>query len=390
MNLFEDLEQRNSEYINAIDALNLLADKTNNSLPNICKFLLLRSFNFNIETFSKGYLDEIYHCDYQGGLHDGMYEVTTDILERGLGNFECKQTDFNLIYDKEELERYYWLRSDFFSFQPIQELNISPSDYTDYLTGKALLWLSKQEKDTFIEDMQELNKDELKPKTFEPPLFYLNDTFSLIEASCLLSGDSPIQINRCFNDTNFDQNHHNFNEAYNFINSAIWAGSLPENLIPSHQLKLYLQSKGKIIEGFNDNLPIQEPIGCGNPTIQQNEPNIENLNAEISRLRKEIEDRDKTAIELQNRISELESQLSDALSKNIPSINNELHPSLDPAHKNHAPELLLAVQAWEAKYLENEYPHQEHTPAITNILKNKNVTQVNLVKRICAITNPKK
>jgi hypothetical protein len=186
-----------------------------------------------------------------------------------------------------------------------------------------------------------------------------------------LSGDSPIQINRCFNDTNFDQNHHNFNEAYNFINSAIWAGSLLENLIPSHQLKLYLQSKGKIIEGFNDNLPIQEPIGCGNPTIQQNEPNIESLNAEISRLRKEIEDRDKTAIELQNRISELESQLSDALSKNIPSINNELHPSLDPAHKNHAPELLLAVQAWEAKYLENEYPHQEHTPAITNILKTK-------------------
>lgn len=83
-----------------------------------------------------------------------------------------------------------------------------------------------------------------------------------------------------------------------------------------------------------------------------------------------------------NKINELEGQLSDALSKNIPSINDELHPSLDPAHKNHAPELLLAVQAWEAKYLKNEYPHQEHTPAITNILKNKNVTQVNLVKEL--------
>lgn len=70
--------------------------------------------------------------------------------------------------------------------------------------------------------------------------------------------------------------------------------------------------------------------------------------------------------------------------------NINVHPSLDPNHPNHAPELLLAVQAWEAKYLKNEYPHQEHTPAITNILKNKNVTQVNLVKRICAITNPKK
>ncbi len=70
--------------------------------------------------------------------------------------------------------------------------------------------------------------------------------------------------------------------------------------------------------------------------------------------------------------------------------NSAIHPSLDPSNSNHAPELLLAIKVWEAKYLENEYPHHEHTPAITNILRNKNVTQVNLVKRICAITNPKK
>lgn len=67
-----------------------------------------------------------------------------------------------------------------------------------------------------------------------------------------------------------------------------------------------------------------------------------------------------------------------------------IHPAIDQKHPKHAPELLLAIQAWEAKYLNNEYPHQEHTPAITNILKNLAVTQTNLVKRICAITNPKK
>ncbi|RSB58159.1 hypothetical protein EGK59_01355 [Acinetobacter soli] len=70
--------------------------------------------------------------------------------------------------------------------------------------------------------------------------------------------------------------------------------------------------------------------------------------------------------------------------------NINLHPSLDPNHPNHAPELLLAIKAWEAKYLENEYPYQGHTPAITQILKNKDITQTNLVKRICAITNPRK
>lgn len=91
---------------------------------------------------------------------------------------------------------------------------------------------------------------------------------------------------------------------------------------------------------------------------------------EIKQIKKENE-------ELKARVAELEQVTL-------------IHPSLNPKHKNHAPELLLAIQSWEAKYLENEYPHQEHTPAITKILESKNVKQVNLVKRICAITNPKK
>ena len=66
------------------------------------------------------------------------------------------------------------------------------------------------------------------------------------------------------------------------------------------------------------------------------------------------------------------------------------HPALDPQHPQYAPELLLATQVWQAKYLNNEYSHHKHTPAITNILKQRGVTEVNRVKRICAITNPKK
>lgn len=66
------------------------------------------------------------------------------------------------------------------------------------------------------------------------------------------------------------------------------------------------------------------------------------------------------------------------------------HPSQDINNSNHAPELIIAIEAWEAKYLHDEYKHQEHTPSITNILKAKNITGTNLVKRICAITNPNK
>lgn len=65
------------------------------------------------------------------------------------------------------------------------------------------------------------------------------------------------------------------------------------------------------------------------------------------------------------------------------------HPSLDQENENYAPELLLAIQAWEAKYLNNEYPHHEHTPAIKKFLTKIGYTGVRLQERIAAITNPK-
>lgn len=71
-------------------------------------------------------------------------------------------------------------------------------------------------------------------------------------------------------------------------------------------------------------------------------------------------------------------------------ITTAQHPALDINNPNHAPELLLAIKAWEAKYINNEYPHKEHTPAIETILKNNGVENSRLKARIAAITNPNK
>lgn len=368
-----------------------------------------------------------------------------------------------------------------------------------------------------------------------------NQYFSPIEASCLLSGDDPIQMNRCINDTNFDQSFPNFSESYNFINSAIHAGGLPKDWIQADQLKAYLKNNGKIIMGFNDiyfnqsntfenfdkkstlklniskeldsnyikiftvveflkkmnslrydevitpikimfnNLTLYtldenlKPVTgydfCDGACInylssflenadedirmldaakfsvdeylwEKNEffsnkdvisfdlskknynlfliafllnPDDEHIflnNPDINILQKIINNKDQDLInymeinldklrnnknkaeqlkieneKLKDQLLEKEQKIQDIEATKVSSI---CHPALDPTNANHAPELLLAVEAWEAKYIEGKYPHHEHTPAIKHFLKDKEVKNERLATRISAITNPRK
>ncbi|MFU8925109.1 hypothetical protein [Acinetobacter puyangensis] len=51
---------------------------------------------------------------------------------------------------------------------------------------------------------------------------------------------------------------------------------------------------------------VKDSIGCGQPSVQQLEPNIENLNTEIMRLKGVVMDKTKNIEKLQERIAELE------------------------------------------------------------------------------------
>lgn len=90
----------------------------------------------------------------------------------------------------------------------------------------------------------------------------------------------------------------------------------------------------------------------------------------------------------------LKSELADAFEKikelEVIITNHKTHPAIDKTHPCHASELILAIEAWEAKYLKNEYPHDGHTPSIAKILKNKGYENKRLIDRISAITNPNK
>lgn len=211
--------------------------------------------------------------------------------------------------------------------------NLSPENY---MALHEVSWAKENLNELFIEQDSTIYQFEscfifgqnLSPE-ISIPTFFLQEHFSYFEATCLLAGyKDALEMKELFEHDKevFHFSYPDFKDCYNLLKTAKNAGALPQELIPRATLQRYFSSRNIHVPGFT---------------------NSEN------------------------------------------TINN-IHPSIDPKHPQHAPELLLATQAWEAKYLNGEYKSHEHTPAVENILKNWNITGLNLIKRICAITNPDK
>ncbi|MBF7693285.1 hypothetical protein [Acinetobacter pollinis] len=208
-----------NDYMQVWDLVKFLRKDGDNSWEDIAHFLGHHEFDSEIPLYK---IDNYYRIQRVCGDYLPIRDLIEELGSVWLKGEESLNTAQNGVF------RYYWSKFDLSVFEPLVKEGI-------------------HEQLNIVIDVVKNESEQSKW-----PLFYLNDTFSLIEASCLLSGDNPIKMSRDFNDTNFDLDYPLFSEAYNFINSAIWAGVLPENRIPSNQLKAYLKDKGKIILGFND------------------------------------------------------------------------------------------------------------------------------------------
>ena len=188
------------------------------------------------------------------------YNLIDDFVLSSLGFFECN-FDNGFEIKRDDLEKLFFdnqiIIKGFNDFFPKSHQSNNKNIWdANYLNLQIDDIPDLEEKDIYSYIYEPANlqfeSEQNQPESKKVPLFYLNDSFTLIEASSLISGDDPIKINRCINDTNFDQNFPDFSEAYNFVNSAICAGVLPKSVIPADQLKAYLKNKGKVILGFND------------------------------------------------------------------------------------------------------------------------------------------
>lgn len=213
-------------------------------------------------------------------------------------------------------------------------------------------------------------------------LLFKKPLLSTWDAASIISDTDPLLL-RDLNEYEAGKEYPNWMGAFNFIDSSIEAGLLKRNdfganCIKRDNLKQFLSSQDIIIDGFNNSLPTQEYTEFGQPSIQQNEPSTESLNAEILRLGQIITEKDieiqklkkdiekermvsfeswldqakaeKETIELQEHIKKLETDK--AVEKSEP---NDLLAMIfdESATERYSPDLVLSIKLWEHVYIVN-------------------------------------
>ncbi len=255
------VSQRDSEFISIVKYLDDLASKNDSTIKSTISYL-----------FEHNYLSktELY-------IHCGLCVTVVD--NSGLFDIETPREVLTAIFKE--------LTNPFGS-----EYKSIPKDtrnrFSDYYVRKSEL--------PAIEPVatNQPQAGEIEQQTAilqRDPLLTNLDIFSIVEASCLISGDNPIQVNICSNDTNFWQTYDEYLKAESFISAGIKSGKLDSD-ITRQSLQKYLLEKSYVIEGFNDNLPPVTADKIGHATITQTMPTdsqlSQQLQATIDQQAKEI------------------------------------------------------------------------------------------------------
>ena len=400
MGLFdEELENINKNYVKVIDVIERLYEQSDQGWYEVLHFLINSSID-SIDTYSydEGIVPKIAICNEVPVENVYENEINFRTLKEALCAFvanNCDDLDGDHFENKiiaesgftKRFQQYRWLKSDFKKLKEFQNLKIIEI----IETGRPLRNPTK-----IIKSVGDFNKQD---KKYRELIYCIEDfcerfntpvsSFAKILKSKKFYKHCDVHI--CIGQDDFLKlNKINSEKAISyildFLDDAQFFNSRDLGLNTDYYHLIHI-----LID--EDDLLYFEPLKDMIVDVRFGHDLYENIrygNLKLNRLDTLQEYHYQETKKLFDISWEELKNLNEEQGCLVPSSEVTIHPSFDPMHKNHAPELLIAIEAWEAKYLNNEYPHHEHTPAITRILENKNIKQVNLVKRICAITNPKK
>lgn len=411
-------EDESLKFISLKEAINLLAEKTNSNIYEVSAYLLnknvpgqldsyARQNNYKIEATSSS-IDETHWC---GENHCFFW---LEYVAKDQKHYPSFRVANNNKYSR-GCEENYWIRADFLNLDCIKELNVFGTEDANLDKRQQYIWdthyLNILKDD--IPDL-EIAKDELfiysfmdQPHEYEQIPYHdenntkqldnllpshikilaMNDYFTVVESACFISFDEPEKMQAYIDSGDLIYDAWRYGEhiqAVKVIEGGLKAQKLDmdnDGMISRTSLQQFLFDRNHVIAGFNDNLSQQNQSTFGIPKLQQTEPNIENQNAEIARLRGEL-------AAAQERIKQLESE---PLIERVEE-NNLLALIFDEsATDRYAPDLVLSIKLWEHIYITNP-KSDSHTNKAIKWLENNTCYEVNKkagsASKIREITTP--
>ena len=342
--LADSLNKKVDEYISFKDLLSKISEDNNEPLYDVVTYLLHHSLDENVgfyfidlnfKVFESEYIDinQIHNAlssiktlltfDYENWIFttDNLKELN-EHTERELGRIL-----FDNIY-------IHYKKSEIASFKPLEGLLGFLDIDSKPQVGKEDPQINLLQRDPFLTNL---------------------DIFTVIEASCLISGDDPIQIEICLGDTYFKQNNIDYLKAESFISAGIKSGKLDSD-ITRQSLQKFLLEKGYVIEGFNDNLPPATADKIGHATITQTMPTDSQLSQQVADLNAQLASATDTIASLQDKLQQSNFDRLESYNFHIAELHRVKTESNQYQKENES------LKAKIAK-LEANQPSQNDTPA---------------------------
>lgn len=220
------------------------------------------------------------------------YNLIDDFVLSSLGFFECN-FDNGFEIKRDDLEKLFFdnqiIIKGFNDFPPKSHqsnnkniwdanyLNLQLNDYPD--SAIIDIDLSFYEPGNLDSESEQTHTE-----TKEIPLFYLNDTLTVIEASCIISGDNPAEIIAIQDNQTLLASYERFINAKSLVDSAIKLRTLTKYTdidILTYEFKTFLKSRKIVIDGFNNNLDVKDCLEDLTEQIQRQSVYISQIENEI-------------------------------------------------------------------------------------------------------------
>ena len=293
MNSLKKLIKDKSPWLTVLDAFELIKNKTDLQLNHdIAEFLISIEINdfcipYNKSHYFNGQPERL-HRDFDNKTLSKMDLLLIDLASQSIA------VDDN----NPNFKNYVWLKEDFFyQFERFTEIDLEVSEQV------------KNENKSF-------------------PLYFKNKGFSIHEAVCLMTGYNPTSTSRLSNQRSWLEEHPEYEEAFDFIYSAVKSGFFGDSpnedpYLYATKLKEFFADSEIYIDGFNKNSEQNDATTFDSHTIEKTTlKNYQRENQELAIKIKQLEQKlmQETA---QSQLLESDYQSSQNEIRNLKSIISE-------------------------------------------------------------------